>query len=152
MTLRTFSKAYGLAGLRVGYGFGQEALIGNLLKVKLPFEPSRPAQAAALAALEDSSYLEQVLRLNNSGMAVLLDAFGALDIAVIPSATNFITLVLASADMARLLCEAMLKRGVILRHLASFGWPPLVRVTVGLPTENEYLIEQLNNYWRSSNG
>ena len=152
ITLRTFSKAYGLAGLRVGYGFGHEALISNLLKVKLPFEPSRPAQAAALAALEDSSYLEQVLRLNDSGRAVLLDAFGALDIAVIPSATNFITLVLDSADVARLLCEAMLKRGVILRHLASFGRPSLVRVTVGLPTENEYLIEQLNNYWRSSNG
>ena len=152
ITLRTFSKAYGLAGLRVGYGLGHAALIGNLLKVKLPFEPSRPAQAAALAALQDATYLEEVLRLNGSGMALLSDAFGALDMVVIPSAANFLTLVLDSEDAARLLCEALLQRGIILRQLASFGWPSLVRVTVGLPTENEYLIEQLNNYWRSSNG
>lgn len=151
ITLRTFSKAYGLAGLRVGYGFGHEALIGNLLKVKLPFEPSRPAQAAALAALSDASYLEEVLRLNGSGMALLSDAFAALDMTVIPSAANFLTLVLASEESAQQLCEAMLRRGVILRHLAPFGWPSLVRVTVGLPTENEYLIEQLNDYWRTSN-
>lgn len=143
ITLRTFSKVYGLAGLRVGYGFAHDELIGNLLKVKLPFEPSLLAQAAALAALEDKEYLEHSLRNNRQGMAYLQAAFERLGLQYIPSAANFLTLRLPSEEAATRLTERLLSRGVILRHLASFGWPALIRVTVGLPEENEYFLEQL---------
>lgn len=143
ITLRTFSKVYGLAGLRVGYGFAHDELIGNLLKVKLPFEPSRPAQAAALAALEDTRYLERSLRSNREGMANLQAAFQRLGLEFIPSATNFLTIRLPTEEAAARLTEALLQRGVIVRHLISFGWPAMIRVTVGTPEENEYLVEQL---------
>ncbi|MCK4577984.1 MAG: histidinol-phosphate transaminase [Candidatus Marinimicrobia bacterium] len=143
ITLRTFSKAYGLAGLRVGYGFAHDQLIGNLLKVKLPFEPSRPAQAAALAALEDEDHLKASIANTHTGMATLTIAFDKLGLDYIPSAANFVTLKLPSEQAATDFTTAMLARGVILRHLASFGWPDLVRVTVGLPDENEYFVEQL---------
>ena len=112
ITLRTFSKAYGLAGLRVGYGFGHADLISNLLKVKLPFEPSRPAQAAALAALGDASHLAEVLRLNAEGLPLISAAFEALGLTVIPSVANFITLEMPSEDAAQSLCEALLQRPV----------------------------------------
>ncbi len=143
ITLRTFSKVYGLAGLRVGYGFAHDELIGNLLKVKLTFEPSRPAQAAALAALEDADYLARSLVTNREGMAYLQAAFERLGLRYIPSAANFLTLRLPSADAAARLTDRLLHRGVIVRHLVSFGWPALIRVTVGLPEENEYFVEQL---------
>ncbi len=146
ITLRTFSKAHGLAGLRVGYGFAHDELIGNLLKVKAPFEPSRPALAAALAALQDSEHLAATLENTRRGMAVLEEAFQRLGLAYIPSAANFITLVLPSAEVATKLTEGLLKRGVIVRHLAAFGWPALVRVTVGTKEENEYFVEQLEGW------
>ncbi|MFB0516055.1 MAG: histidinol-phosphate transaminase [Candidatus Neomarinimicrobiota bacterium] len=143
ITLRTFSKVYGLAGLRVGYGFAHDELIGNLLKVKLTFEPSRPAQAAALAALEDREYLERSLNNNQAGRAYLLEAFQRLGLETIPSATNFLTLKLPSDAAATSLTEQLLHRGVIVRHLLSFGWPALIRVTIGLPEENAFFVEQL---------
>lgn len=152
ITLRTFSKAYGLAGLRVGYGFGHADLIGNLLKVKLPFEPSRPAQDAALAALEDRAHLARTLEMNRAGLAQLKTAFADLGMSVIQSATNFLTWVLPSEQTAAKLTQDMLAKGVILRHLAPFGWPSLVRVTIGLAEENGYLMEQLTKVWREING
>ena len=143
ITLRTFSKAYGLAGLRVGYGFAHDELIGNLLKVKLPFEPSRPAQAAALAALDDAEHLQRTLENNRRGTAYLEAAFKRLGLENIPSATNFLTLILPSEEAAARITAGLLRRGVIVRHLVSFGWPALIRVTVGLEEENEYFVEQL---------
>ena len=148
ITLRTFSKAYGLAGLRVGYGFGHQDLIGNLLKVKLPFEPSRPAQAAALAALEDRPFLQATLESNRAGMEMLTGVLAGLGLELIPSAANFVTLVLPSEAQAVALVGGLLKRGLILRHLGAFGWPTLVRASVGLAEENEYLIEHLADVMR----
>lgn len=143
ITLRTFSKVYGLAGLRVGYGFAHDELIGNLLKVKLTFEPSRPGQAASLAALEDTDHLARSLVTNREGMAYLQAAFERLGLRYIPSAANFLTLKLPTAEAAARLTDRLLRRGVILRHLVSFGWPALIRVTVGTEGENEYFVEQL---------
>src|SRR5450755_4903311 len=85
ITLRTFSKIYGLAGLRVGYGFAHEELIKNLLKVKLPFEPSAPAQIAAIAALSDHEFLHRSLELNSRGRLYLTSALGEIGLRVVPS-------------------------------------------------------------------
>ncbi|MEE9161639.1 MAG: histidinol-phosphate transaminase [Candidatus Neomarinimicrobiota bacterium] len=152
ITLRTFSKVYGLAGLRVGYGFAHDELIGNLLKVKLPFEPSRPAQAAALAALEDGPHLQRAVQTNRDGMGDMQAAYQRLDLETIPSAANFLTLQMATAEQASELTQALLHRGVIVRHLTAFGWPTLVRVTIGLPEENEYFTAQLSEVWKTIHG
>ena len=82
ITLRTFSKIYGLAGLRIGYGFAHEGLIANLMKVKLPFEPSILAQAAAIAALEDEKHLNESVKINREGMKYLYHEFDKLNINV----------------------------------------------------------------------
>jgi len=144
VTLRTFSKAYGLAGFRVGYGFAHEKLISNLMKVKLPFEPSIPAQAAAMAALEDETFLQESLQVNKEGMALLQKVFTELDMDYIGSAANFITLVFEESLEAETFCETMLQSGVILRHLAGFGLMECVRVTIGTEDENNIFIEQLS--------
>jgi len=143
ITLRTFSKCYGLAGFRVGYGFAHENLISNLLKVKLPFEPSVPAQIAALAALSDQDHLEQTLNLNLNGMNSLLDNFKQLNIRTIPSVTNFITIIFDNEKIAKEFLEVMLQNGIILRGLKSFGLPHCVRVTIGNNDENRYFIKIL---------
>jgi histidinol-phosphate aminotransferase len=145
ITLRTFSKVYGLAGLRVGYGFAHDELIGNLLKVKLPFEPSRPAQLAALAALEDEDHLAQSIRNNHDGKPLLEQAFQRLGLVTIPSAANFVTVRLADEEMAIKLTDGLLRRGVIVRHLGVFDWPDMIRITVGTPEENEIIIGHLKN-------
>ena len=144
ITLRTFSKAYGLAGFRVGYGFGHEDLIGNLLKVKLPFEPAIPAQAAAIAALDDKQYLEDALTINAEGMHQITTTFDTFELKYIPSVTNFVTLVFDDGSKAKAFTQNMLENGVILRHLIGFGLPECVRVTIGTADENKFFIEKLN--------
>src|SRR5581483_2426941 len=89
ITLRTFSKVYGLAGARIGYGFAHEELIRNLLKVKLPFEPSTPAQAAGIAALADKEFLHRSLELNARGLRYLTEGLKDAGITVVPSEANF---------------------------------------------------------------
>src|SRR5437660_6258654 len=93
ITLRTFSKVYGLAGVCIGYGFAHSDLIANLLKVKLPFEPSTLAQAAGIGALADKAFLHRSLELNARGLRLLTDSFGSLGLQVIDSVANFVTLV-----------------------------------------------------------
>ncbi len=145
ITLRTFSKAYGLAGLRIGYGFAHRELIGNLMKVKVPFEPSMLAQSAAAAALEDQQFLSQTLNLNTNGLQYLSDELRKLNVETIPSAANFITTVWESGDRAHSIAEELLKRGIIVRPLDSFGWPNCLRVSTGLESENEAFIETLTS-------
>ena len=145
ITLRTFSKAYGLAGFRVGYGFGHEDLIGSLLKVKLPFEPAIPAQSAAIAALDDQQYLENTLTVNDKGMRQIIATFDMFELRYIPSVTNFVTLVFKDGIQAKEFTQKMLENGVILRHLIGFGLPECVRVTIGTVDENNFFIEKLNN-------
>src|ERR1700731_3058244 len=90
ITLRTFSKAYGLAGGRIGYGFAHEELIKNLLKVKLPFEPSALAQAAGIAALSDHDFLHRSLEMNARGMRFVAGALADMDVETVPSEANFV--------------------------------------------------------------
>lgn len=145
ITLRTFSKAYGLAGIRIGYGFAHDQLISNLMKVKLPFEPSSISQAAALAALEDSYHLEKTVQLTRDGIAYFLEEFTRLDVDSVPSAANFITTKWSSPERAEEICTRMLMEGVILRHLKPFGWPECVRISIGLQEENETCVNTLRN-------
>ena len=95
ITLRTFSKAYGLAGLRIGYGFAREELIRNLLKVKLPFEPGTLAAAAAVGALGDTAFLYRTLELNVRGLRRLTDSLREMGFDVIDSWANFVTVVMS---------------------------------------------------------
>lgn len=143
ITLRTFSKAYGLAGLRVGYGFAHDDMIRMLLKVKLPFEPSNAASAAAIAALEDREFVANSLEINTRGLQELAAALRRLGFAPLPSEANFLMIPLSSESQARDLFESLLREGVIVRPLKSFGLPSCVRITVGTPEENEICVSAL---------
>ncbi len=141
ITLRTFSKAYGLAGLRIGYGVGPGDLIRSILKVKLPFEPSGPALAAGLAALSDGGFLDRVVALNASGRLDLQHSLSALGFQVVPSQANFVMLVTASHTESQRVFELVLSQGVIVRPLKAFGLPSCLRITTALEEENQFCIE-----------
>lgn len=143
ITLRTFSKIYGLAGVRLGYGFAHEDLITQLLKVKLPFEPSSVAQVAGLAAIDDKEWIHRTLEVNARGMRMLPGALRRLGYTVVPSEANFLMLPLAGEEEAQALVEALLRKGIIIRPLASFGLPQCVRISIGTEEQNGMLIEAL---------
>ena len=143
ITLRTFSKVYGLAGIRIGYGFAHEELIKNLLKVKLPFEPSTPAQAAGIAALEDSDFMRRSLELNARGLEYLMRSFYELELDVVPSEANFTMVVRGTGEDADRLARELMKQGIIIRPLRAFGLPNCLRISVGTDEENEMLVTAL---------
>ena len=145
ITLRTFSKAYGLAGIRIGYGFAHDILINNLMKVKVPFEPSLVAQAAGTAAVDDIEFLEKTIHTNQKGMSYLKDELDNLGIEQVPSAANFITTIWESDEQAAKIHQNILAKGVILRQLTAFGWPNCIRISVGLEEENIQCIESLRS-------
>jgi len=138
ITLRTFSKAYGLAGIRIGYGFAHGHLIKNLMKVKLPFEPSIPAQAAGLAAMDDQDFMENYIKLSRQGLEYFYNLFDRLGIQYLKSHANFVTIILDSGEAANKLNEKLLCRGVIVRPLKAFGIPKGIRITTGLEEENRF--------------
>jgi len=152
ITLRTFSKIYGLAGVRIGYGFAHEELIRNLLKVKLPFEPSTPAQAAGIAALSDKEFLHRSLELNARGLHDLTEAFAACGAKVVPSDANFVMLELASEEEADRIFEQMLSQGVIVRPLKGFGLPHCIRVSTGTDEDNQLCVEAFRRSYATSIG
>jgi histidinol-phosphate aminotransferase len=141
ITLRTFSKIYGLAGLRIGYGFAHEVLIRNLLKVKLPFEPSTMAQAAAIGALADKEFLHRSLALNARGLKLLTEEFRKLGLNVVDSDANFVMLVFDSELQANGFVEGMLHRGIVVRPLRAFGLANCVRVSTGTDEQNAWCLE-----------
>jgi histidinol-phosphate aminotransferase len=143
ITLRTFSKAYGLAGIRVGYGFAHKTLIKNLMKVKLPFEPSIPAQAAAIAALKDQDFIEDYIRLNAHSLQSFYNLFDELNLRYIKSHANFVTLIFESQARAEKLSSDLLKNGVIVRPLSSFGLANCIRISTAMPQENDFFAETL---------
>lgn len=143
LTLRTFSKAYGMAGVRVGYGLGHEMLIDYINRIKLPFEPSVLAQSAALAALSDSEYLEKTLNNNATGMEYLNTELENLGFTLIPSHANFILCELNSEEKVAFLNDSLLKKGIAIRPLTAFGLPTCIRITIGLEEENQTLIQAL---------
>jgi histidinol-phosphate aminotransferase len=142
VVLRTFSKIYGLAGLRVGYGVGPADLVTAIGKVRRAFDLSAPAQAAALASLGDEDEVARRRRLNEESRAALERSLREHGFEVAgPPVANFLYAE-ASGDV-RALFDALLRQGVIVRPLASFGAPDAIRVTVGTPEENAFLAEAL---------
>lgn len=138
---RTFSKAYGLAGLRVGYGLGSRDVIALLNRVRHPFNVNAPALAAAAAALDDTAFLERSHALNSAGMAQLLAGLTGLGLESVPSRGNFV--LVKVGDAARI-NQALLERGVIVRPVANYGLPGFLRVTVGLAGQNQRFLGALS--------
>lgn len=145
LTLRTFSKAYGMAGIRLGFGLGHDYLIGFVNRIKLPFEPNVLAQYAGLAALSDHDYLARSLANNRAGMKYLESEFDRLGLQRIPSHANFIMVDFGHEEKVKTLHTNLLKRGVAIRPLVAFGLPHCFRVTIGLPDENEAFIAALRS-------
>jgi histidinol-phosphate aminotransferase len=143
ITLRTFSKVYGLAGVRIGYGFAHQDLISNLLKVKLPFEPSTLAQAAGIGALADKEFLHRSLELNARGLKFLTVSLRELGFTVVPSEANFVMLALGGVEQATVLTRSLLRQGIIIRPLASFGLPNCVRISTGTDEDNQRAVGAL---------
>jgi histidinol-phosphate aminotransferase len=138
---RTFSKAYGLAGLRIGYGISSLDVADLLNRVRQPFNGNMLALAAAEAALADHDYLTQTLALNNAGMQQLTSAFKTLNLPWIPSSGNFV-----SVDMnqnALPIYEALLRKGVIVRPIANYEMPSHLRISIGTERENQIFIKAL---------
>ena len=138
---RTFSKAYGLAGLRVGYALSHPQVAGLLNRVRQPFNVNLVAQAAALAALDDRQHLAKCVRHNQAGMQQLVAGFERLQLSCIESAGNFV-----AVDVGRPgpeVYQALLKEGVIVRPVANYGMPQHLRITIGKPEENERFLQSL---------
>lgn len=144
---RTFSKAYGLAGLRVGFAMAQPRLTDLLNRVRQPFNVNSMAQAAAIAVLGDAAFLQQSYELNKAGKQMLAEHFTRLKLEFVPGYGNFV--LVRVGDAARVNLE-LLKRGVIVRPVAGDGLPEWLRVSIGLPAENARFIEALADVLGSS--
>ncbi len=141
MLLRTFSKAYGLAGLRIGYAVMPAELSGYIHRVRQPFNAALPAQVAAAAALEDDAFLQRTLQTVRTGLTYLHRSLEKAGIAYFPTQSNFFLIhVGRSADDV---FEQMLRKGVIIRSMTSYGYTDMIRVNVGLPHENERFVQAL---------
>lgn len=143
ITLRTFSKAYGLAGMRVGYGFGHDHLIRHLWKVKLPFEPAVLGQRAGIAALGDDEFLARTVTLTREGLEVYARAFREMGLFYVESLANFVLVQLASREQVAEVFQELLERGIIVRPLTQYSMDDCLRITVGLPEENQACLTAL---------
>jgi len=141
LVLKTFSKAYGLAGLRIGYALGNPELISYLERARQPFNVNSFAQAAAAAALDDKKFFNKTRRLILDGKKYLYESLGQLGIAYIPSVANFI-LIDVNRDCVSVFKE-MLNDGVIVRDMRQYGLKNFIRVTIGTKKENERFIKVL---------
>jgi len=138
--LRTFSKIYGLAALRVGYGYAGKEMADLLNRVRQPFNVNAIGQAAALAALDDREFVAKCVRNNRAGMARLETGLGALGLEFVPSAANFI--LVKVGDGPRWF-QALQRCGVIVRPLQPYGLPEWLRITIGTPGQNERVLREL---------
>jgi histidinol-phosphate aminotransferase len=141
IVLRTFSKAYGLAGIRLGYALASQEIIALLERFRSPFNTSRVAQAAALAALEDEQHLDRSRESNQAGLLFLEQALAARGIRFTPSVANFLLVHCEAA--AEEVYQALLQHGVITRPMASYGLPNSLRITIGTEAENRRLLVAL---------
>jgi len=137
---RTFSKAHGLAALRVGYGIMNASVADMLNRVRQPFNVNALAQSAAIAALADTAYVEESRALNRAGMRELENGARALNRRFIPSHGNFVLMHVGDANGVY---QSLLRQGVIVRPVANYGLPEYLRVTVGLPAENRRFLDAL---------
>ncbi|WP_201526102.1 histidinol-phosphate transaminase [Psychrobacter frigidicola] len=142
--VRTFSKAYGLAGLRIGYALSSSSVAGLLNRVRQPFNVSRIGLAAAAAALADQDFIETVRQTNQEQMRWLEKQFDALGLGFIKSYANFIMVEIDDEDTAAI-NQALLEQGVIVRPLVGYGLPDWLRITVGVAEDNMRLIDTLRS-------
>jgi histidinol-phosphate aminotransferase len=142
---RSFSKAYGLAGLRIGYGIAQPHLTDLLNRIRQPFNVNSLAQAAAIAALGDDAFLQQGYELNRAGYEQLTNAFEQMGLTYLPSSGNFVLVKVGNDNEAGArVNRELLKRGVIVRPVGNYGLPQWLRISIGLPEENAICIQALN--------
>jgi histidinol-phosphate aminotransferase len=147
IVLRTLSKAYGLAGLRLGIAFGPEYLIREIYKVKLPFEPNALAQEAAIAALNDDDFLNKTKLLNKSSLAKMKAKFEELRIEFVPTSANFYLMVFPTEEFAIDFNEQCLNKGLILRHVNTFGIPNGLRINSGTDEETEFALNIISEIY-----
>ena len=141
LTLRTFSKAYGIASIRIGYAMGPLNLIETLAKVKMTFEPSNLAQAAGVGALSDVDYLSETMKNNKEGLQMFYALFDELGVKYVPSFANFVMIDLGSEEQVVELANELQRNGVFVRPLKAFGLPHCMRISVGLARENELFVK-----------
>lgn len=141
IVLRTFSKAYGLAGFRVGYGIARPEIIDNLMKTKLTFEPTTLGQAAALAAYKDEDFLQKSIDLVNTSKQRLYNFFDDRNIHYVKSISNSVMMIFNTEKEAIEFTQNMLELGVILRRINAFGLPNCVRISVGIESEMDHFEE-----------
>lgn len=140
VTTRTFSKIYGLAGLRIGYGVASAEIVAALDRIRQPFNVNSLAQAAALAALDDDAHVERSRRANAEGKRQLLEGFARLGLESVPTEANF---VLVRVGDGAAVTEGLVRRGVIVRPMGAYGFREHVRVTIGTEAENRRFLDAL---------
>jgi histidinol-phosphate aminotransferase len=145
LLMRTFSKIFGLAGLRLGYGIAHPDLIAAFEKVRQPFNINSIAQAGALAALDDDAHTQRTRANNASGLKFFTEAFAKLGLGFMPSAANF---VLVKVGEGQKVFEAMQRQGVIVRPMSGYQLGEWIRITVGTPAENERCLAALEHALR----
>jgi histidinol-phosphate aminotransferase len=141
VVLRTFSKAYGLAGLRIGYGFASELMIDSMNRIRQPFNANCLAQVGALAALDDDEFVEETLTVIRHGREFLYSQLDRIGVEYVTTQTNFF--LIKTPLGAQETYSRMLREGVIVRPMESFGLSDYIRINVGLPTENERFVKTL---------
>lgn len=141
---RTLSKAYGLAGLRIGFGIAQPSITDLLNRIRQPFNVNSLAQAAAIAALNDKEFLQKSAKLNADGYRQLTQAFDAMNLEYVPSYGNFVLVKVGNEDSAgERINLALLRQGVIVRPVGNYGLPQWLRISIGLQEENAVFIDAL---------
>ena len=141
IVLRTFSKLYGLAGLRIGYGFASEKVVDYMNRVRQPFNANALAQVAARAALEDSAFVSRTLKTVREGLDYLFQSLDGMGLESIPTHTNFFLIKMPLGGKKTY--ELMLRQGVIVRSMDSYGLPDYIRINAGLPEENQRFVKAL---------
>lgn len=140
IVIRTLSKAYGLAGLRMGFAFGDPELIKQLYKVKLPFEPNALAQIASIAAFSDEEFLKRTVTLNKSSLEQMKNKFDELGIMQVPTSANFILILFPNEELTIKFNNECLNRGLILRHVNTFGIANGIRINSGTQEETDFAL------------
>ena len=149
---RTFSKIYGLAGLRLGWGYGPAHVIDALNRIRSPFNVSNAASAAGIAALEDREHLEAAIAHNTRWLPWLSEKIGALGLEVLPSAGNFIAIRFPDSEGQRAADadEFLTRRGLVLRAIRAYGMPEFLRLTVGSQEANERVVAAIADFLRGA--
>jgi histidinol-phosphate aminotransferase len=139
IALRTFSKMYGLAGFRVGYGVAKKEFIHVLDMVSPPFTVNRFGQIGAAAALDDNGHVQKTKKINEKGKEYLYQHFEKLDVFYIPSETNFVTIDVKTDTKS--IADELQQKGIIVRPLSMYGLPTFLRVTIGTPEQNKRFMD-----------